>query len=85
MTSKSYSADEFLKALASDALKTPIDLVGMTKPAVGDATAILFAPRGCGPHAWISLPLEVIDQVEHIATATCGDHEHPEPSDGGPA
>lgn len=72
---RAYTGEEFAKALSDGTLKESIVRMGMVKPDAEDSTAILFAESGCGD--WIKVPIDLIDEVTHLATAKCEDHEHP--------
>jgi hypothetical protein len=73
---KSFTGEEFMKALEEGSLKQPIVLTGMAKQAENNCNAILFA-EGTSCASWIKIPIDMIDKVEHLATINCRDHEHP--------
>jgi hypothetical protein len=73
---QTYSPEEFLDKLQSDDLSLPLRLTGMVKQVEDDDTAILFAPgRNCAN--WVTIPLDVIENVEVVEIVTCKDHTHP--------
>lgn len=75
ITSKTYTGEAFAKALEAGPLKTSIARVGMVKRAEGNSKVVLFSESGCD--GWIEVPIEMIDEVAHLASTTCEDHEHP--------
>jgi hypothetical protein len=76
MAEKSFTADEFLHAVAEGSLAEPITREGVAKPDPGDPKAFLFSEGGsCGP--WLKVPGEVVESVDFLRTVPCKDHEHP--------
>jgi hypothetical protein len=73
-TSKTYTGEEFAKALEAGSLKQSIVRVGMVKQDADNPQALLFSESGCG--GWIKVPIEMIEEVAYLSTATCEDHEH---------
>jgi hypothetical protein len=72
---KSYSGEEFAKALSEGSLRDSIVRVGMVKMPAQGSGVILFAEGECTD--WIEVPVELIEEVTHLSTANCRDHEHP--------
>lgn len=75
MPGRTFSGAEFVSALSEGSLKEPIVREGMAKLGEQDRSAILFS-AGFSCSAWTKVPLEMIEQVEHIGTINCRDHEH---------
>lgn len=74
---QSFTGAAFAQALASNELLFSFHLDGMAKPG-RDAKHIAFAPgTRCGPHAWVEIPVAVIDHVEPLFHIPCADHDHP--------
>ena len=71
---RTFSAEDFAKALASDSLIQPLILSGMVKKSEEPET-ILFAPEtSC--RSRVSIPLSKIEKVEWLGTVSCKDHFH---------
>jgi hypothetical protein len=76
MATKTFTAGDFLKALAEGSLTEPIAREGVAKPDPTDQQAFLFSEGGsCGP--WLKVPAEVVESVEFLRTVRCLDHDHP--------
>lgn len=73
---KSFTGEQFAKALSEGTLKESIVRIGMVKPDEGGPSAILFA-EGTSCAKWIKIPVDLIDDVELITKISCRDHEHP--------
>lgn len=73
---KSFTGKEFAKALTDGTLNEPIVKIGMVKKDEGRSSAILFAEGFTCAH-WIKIPLDLIEEVKHLSTIQCRDHEHP--------
>ena len=72
------SANESLEQLHDDKLNlpAPLALVGMVKKSEGKGKAFQFALGGnCS--GWVTIPLELVEDVEVLRTVTCKDHSHP--------
>ena len=73
-----FGAEEFVNALISREgfSKDVLSLVGMAKPHDGgDAHSFMFTPgMACGP--WVEIPAEIVEKVEHLEKAPCGNHDH---------
>lgn len=73
---KTFTGEEFLKALSEGNLREPIGKTGMVKPAADGTPAIQFAEgTACGQ--WTTIPAEMIEKVEFLRTVPCRDHQHP--------
>jgi len=76
--SQSLTGDAFFESLQQDKLLTavPITLTGMVKKSEGKERTIEFAPGGnCS--SWVTVPVELIEDVEVLKTVPCRDHAHP--------
>jgi hypothetical protein len=76
--SQSLTADEFFESLQQDKLMNamPITLVGMVKKSEGKERTIQFAPGGNCSN-WVTIPVDLIEDVEILKTVPCKDHAHP--------
>jgi hypothetical protein len=72
---KSYSPQDFRRALATSTLDDLPALEGMAKADEHDEGVLLFSAAGC--ERWTPVPLELVLQVEHLGSTRCKDHEHP--------
>jgi hypothetical protein len=73
---KSFTGEEFAKALSDGSLKEPLVKIGMVKQVEDGSDAILFA-EGAVCSDWIRIPIAIIEEVDHLTTIKCRDHEHP--------
>ena len=75
--SRSLTATELFESLQQvNFTVVPISLIGMVKKSEGKDKTIQFSP-GANCSNWVTLPLEVIEDVEIIKTVPCKDHTHP--------
>ena len=73
--SRTFSGQEFARALSSGDLRGSVEITGMVKKSDGDSAVILFTPgASCGN--WIPIPVDMIDRVERLGNAPCVDHAH---------
>ena len=74
----SLTAADFFEKLQHDKLDTtaPLYLMGMVKKSEREGKTIDFAPGGDCSN-WVTIPLELIDDVEIMKTISCKDHTHP--------
>jgi len=71
-----FSPADFVEQLSRDAFIPPIALTGWVKVEKGVSESLQFSPeQDCG--AWITVPVSVVESVEYLGMATCGDHRHP--------
>jgi hypothetical protein len=71
-----FSGSDFVKALATGALKSQIVREGMAKLDEKDSKSILFAETlDCTN--WVPIPVKMIEKVEFIHNLPCKDHQHP--------
>ena len=71
----SYSAEDFRNALAEGTLRQKPTLVGFAKSS--DTDGCLAFSRGFSCERWVDIPLALIENVRHLGSRPCGDHEHP--------
>lgn len=71
---KTYTGDEFVKALSEGSLKKSLILTGMVKKS-DESNVMLFAP-GTTCQNWVSIKASYIDEVKRLGSITCGDHLH---------
>jgi hypothetical protein len=69
---KTFTGEEFAKALCAGDLKDPLVKVGMVKK--DERGSILFAPASCSD--WIKVPVHWIEEVTYLGKGKCRDHEH---------
>lgn len=72
---KSYSPQDFRRALTTSTLEDQPALEGLAKADEHDEGVLLFSAAGC--ERWTPVPLELVLEVEHLGHARCKDHEHP--------
>jgi hypothetical protein len=73
---KSFTGQEFVKALAEGALRNPVVREGMAKPSEHGVDEIQFSEgRSC--LNWTTVPADLIERVEFITEVVCKDHRHP--------
>jgi hypothetical protein len=73
----SFAPQEYVALLANQQLPStaqPALICGMVKQDPNDQAAIMFTMSNCDD--WLSLPLALIDSIEHMGEATCKDHKH---------
>jgi hypothetical protein len=75
---ESLTAADFYEKLQHDKLDTivPFSIIGMVKKSEIEEKAIQFASGGNCSN-WITIPLEIIEEVVIIKTIPCKDHSHP--------
>jgi hypothetical protein len=76
--SRSLTAAELYESLQHETLTAtfPITLTGMVKKSDGKEKTVQFAPAGnCS--GWVTIPLELIEDVEILKAVPCKDHTHP--------
>ncbi len=71
---RSFTGEEFHRALASDSLTLTAPLIGMVK-AADEPDAIRFAP-GTACKNWTAIPVTLIERVETLSQVPCDDHVH---------
>lgn len=75
---RSYDPPEFLSKLASNELPTSreVALYGLVRANEGSSSTIAFSSsRSCDD--WLTVPLDLVESIEHFTTMKCQDHEHP--------
>lgn len=72
-----YSVKEFVNALSSDTLKRPLLQRGIVKQDISSNNETLLFTQGECEGPWISIPIELIEQIMFITMLQCGNHEHP--------
>jgi hypothetical protein len=78
MTERSnvFGPQEFVDKLRRDEITVPLTLTGIVKEVADSSTHLLFA-FGTRCESWTSVPLDLIERIELVDHATCGDHSHP--------
>ena len=74
---RNYTPGEFMESLARDdfGMAPPLVLTGMVKSAE-DENHLLFA-FGFQCAGWIALPIEIIENIQWLASVPCKEHKHP--------
>ena len=75
---RSYDPAEFLSKLASNELQTSreVALYGLVRANEGSSSTIAFSSSpSCDD--WLTVPLDLVESIEHLTTMKCQDHEHP--------
>ncbi len=71
-----FSAKDFLAVLnKGELLEKPLVKQGMVKPAEKPDALMFNEGTQCGH--WVRIPLDCIEEIEHLDTITCKDHHHP--------
>lgn len=70
-----YTGEEFLQALSNGALAPTACRFGFVKLG-GDASRDILFSEDPGRLAYIRIPVEMINEVEHILTYPFGGHDH---------
>ncbi|MFD5478831.1 hypothetical protein [Streptomyces hawaiiensis] len=65
---------EFLRKLREDVLVPPVRIVGMVKAQEDLPDELLFSQHCID---WVSIPVHMIQSIEHLGSAPCKDHNHP--------
>lgn len=75
---ESLTAADFFEKLQQDKIETSkkISIIGMVKKSEGEQKTIEFA-HGGNCSNWVTIPLELIEDVEIMETISCKDHTHP--------
>jgi hypothetical protein len=76
MATKTFTAGDFLKALAEGSLTEPITREGVAKPDPSDHQAVLFS-EGDSCRSWLKVPTDSIKSVEVLDMRTCKEHNYP--------
>jgi hypothetical protein len=76
-----YSPTEFLEIISSQPdlvpVQFPISVEGFVQPHREDASSLSFSP-GADCSRWITVPIAIVEYIEHLGTRTCKDHSHPQ-------
>jgi hypothetical protein len=75
---RTYEPADFLSKLAIDGFPSASEasICGLVKPDELNPSAIKFSySLACG--RWISIPIEIVETIDHLKTFPCKDHEHP--------
>jgi hypothetical protein len=71
-----FAPRDFVSFLQSENIKTSsVVLRGLAKVVEGETESVFFSQSGDCTN-WIPIPVEVIDNVEHLGQTKCKDHEH---------
>lgn len=75
---QTYNPTEFLAKLAVNELPNPVKatIFGLVKPNEKSPLLIDFS-NSLACEKWLSLPLELVESIEHLKTIKCKDHQHP--------
>ncbi len=65
---------EFSKRISRPAERARV-AQGFVKPSETEDTYMLFSP-GFGCERWVKIPVDWIEDAEHLGEQTCGDHAH---------
>ena len=73
-----YQPVDFLSKLSTDDLSNPseVSIVGLAKSDEGSPSAVHFS-YSLACEQWVSIPIELIEGVDHLKTVPCKDHQHP--------
>ncbi len=75
---RSYNPTEFLSKLSANELPDPSDLtiVGLAK-SEETSRSVLYFSLSPSCEKWLTIPIEIVESIEHLRTITCRDHQHP--------
>jgi hypothetical protein len=75
---RSYNPAEFLSKLSVNELPDPteVTIVGLARSDERFPSAIHFT-TSLSCDKWLSIPIEIIESIDHLKTITCNDHQHP--------
>jgi hypothetical protein len=75
MAENVFPGRELARALEAHEVPAPgLMLTGMVR-ATGQSDSIEFTNAGC--NSWMTVPVDMVDQAEHLGYGTCRDHSHP--------
>ena len=74
---RTHEPGEFLSKLSTNELPDPtqVAIIGLVKADEGSSSAIGFT-RSLLCEKWLSLPIEIVESITHLANIACKDHEH---------
>lgn len=75
---RSYSPAEFLSGLTRDELDDPneVRIIGLARSDDADPSVIRFS-YSLRCETWLSIPVALVESVDHLKTVPCKAHEHP--------
>lgn len=76
MQTSKFTPAQFVDELKNNNFHQKFSIEGMIKLSEKDKNEILFNEgKKCGK--WISIPIELIEEIEYLSTVECHDHNHP--------
>ena len=76
-----YEPAEFLSRLSTNNLANlsaprDVSVVGLVKSDETTPSAVQFS-HSLACREWVSIPIELIEEIDHLKTVSCKDHQHP--------
>jgi hypothetical protein len=73
-----YEPADFLSKLSKNNFPNPteVSLVGLVKSDEANSSAIHFS-SSLACEQWLSIPIEIVETIDHLRTVSCNDHQHP--------
>jgi hypothetical protein len=73
-----YSPTEFLSKLSVNELSDPTEVAifGLVKVDENSSSVIHFS-NSPSCETWLSIPIEIIESIDHLRFITCKEHQHP--------
>lgn len=75
---RSYHPDELVSKLSVNQLPDPTEVTvyGLVK-LIDDSPSVLQFSDSLRCESWLTMPIEIVESINHLKTVTCKDHEHP--------
>lgn len=75
---RTYSPTEFLANLSQDELPDPTEvaIAGLVR-ADEKTPSVIYYSNSLSCEKWLSIPIEIIESIDHLRTVACKDHQHP--------
>jgi hypothetical protein len=75
---RNYEPADFLSKLSKNNLPNPteVSIVGLVKSDEANPSAIHFS-YSLPCEQWLSIPIEIVETIDHLGTVPCKDHQHP--------
>jgi hypothetical protein len=75
---RSYVPSEFVSKLSAGELPGPtrVEIVGLVKSDDNVSSVVHFS-NSPSCEEWLTLPIEIVESVDHLQAVNCKDHQHP--------
>ncbi|WP_433527722.1 hypothetical protein ACQPZ2_30540 [Nocardia pseudovaccinii] len=73
-----YEPVDFLSKLSANDLSNPtqVSIVGLAKSDKANPSSVHFS-HSLACEQWVSMPIKLIEAIDHLRTVPCKDHQHP--------